>query len=73
MEFYCGVRLNKLLIEIKNPYAGKIPFRNGLPVSVRDGHGYGCHSMQAIAGRNQGLCAFETEEGIFTLRIVIPM
>lgn len=73
VEFYCGVRLNKLLIEIKNPYAGKIPFRNGLPVSVRDGHGYGCHSMQAIAGRNQGLCAFETEEGIFTLRIVIPM
>ena len=32
-ELYCGVRLDKLLIEIRNPYSGGIVFRDGLPVS----------------------------------------
>lgn len=73
VEFICGVRTDKLLIEIKNPYEGQILFRDGLPVSTREGHGYGCQSIRAIAGRNRGLCDFEAENGIFALRVVIPM
>lgn len=73
VEFYCEVRQNKLLLQIRNPYAGQVTVRDGIPVSGRDGHGYGCHSIQAIAQRNGGLCSFEATDGLFTLRVVIPL
>lgn len=72
-EFYCGVRLNKLLIEIRNPYAGRIPFRDGLPVSARPNHGRGCSSIRTIAQTRGGLCEFRAEEGIFTVRVALPV
>lgn len=72
-EFYCGVRLNKLLIEIRNPYAGRIPFRDGLPVSDRPNHGRGCSSIHTIAQTRGGLCEFRAEEGIFTVRVALPV
>ena len=73
IELYCGVRLNKLLIEIKNPYTGEIAIQDGLPVSGREGHGYGCRSIQSIAAQNGGLCTFDTEHGVFTLRVMLPL
>ena len=73
VELYCGVRLNKLLIEIKNPYAGQITMRDGLPVSGRDGHGYGFRSIRSIATQNRGLCTFDAEHGVFTLRVMLPL
>lgn len=73
VEFYCGVRLDKLLIEIKNPYAGQITFRNGLPVSSRPNHGHGCRSIHTISQTYRGLCEFKAEDGIFTLRAALPM
>ena len=73
VELYCGIRLNKLLIEIKNPYAGEIILRDGLPASNREGHGYGCRSIQSIAAQNGGLCAFDTEHSVFTLRVMLPL
>ena len=69
MEFYCGIRLDKLLIEIKNPYAGQIVFRDGLPVSARPNHGHGCRSIYTISHSCRGLA----EDGIFTLRAALPM
>ena len=73
MELYCDVRFKKLLIEIKNPYKGEIDFQNGLPVATGDGHGYGCLSIRTIAEQNGGLCSFETGDGIFTVRIILPL
>ena len=73
VEMHCGIRRNKLLIEIKNPYAGKITMRDDLPVSSREGHGYGCRSIRSIAIQNRGLCTFEAEHGVFTLRVMIPL
>ena len=72
VELYCGIRLNKLLIEIKNPYSGGITMRDGLPVSGREGHGYGCRSIWSIAAQNGGLCVFDAEHGVFTLRVMLP-
>lgn len=69
----CSIRAGKLLIEIMNPYAGTVVMRDGLPVSSREGHGYGCRSIQAIVERNHGMCEFKAERGIFTLRVVLPM
>ena len=73
VEFYCGVRLDKLLIEIRNPYAGQIPFRDGLPETTQAHHGYGCLSIRTIAQLHRGLCDFKAENGIFTLRVALPM
>lgn len=73
VEFYCEAKQNKLLIQIQNPYVGQVVMENGLPVSTRDGHGYGCHSIQAIVQRNGGLCSFEAKNGLFTLRLVLPL
>ena len=73
VEFYCGIRLDKLLIEIKNPYAGQIVFRDGLPVSARPNHGHGCRSIYTISQSCRGLCEFKAEDGIFTLRAALPM
>ena len=72
VEFYCGVRLDKLLIEIRNPHSGEIVFRDGLPVSDRPDHGYGCRSIRTITESYQGLCEFSAENGIFTLRVALP-
>ena len=73
VEFYCGVRLGKLLIEIRNPYAGQILFRDGLPAAVQQNHGHGCRSIQTIAQTHQGLCEFSAEGRIFTLRVALPV
>ena len=73
IKLYCGIQANKLLIEIQNPYAGEIMIQDGLPVSKREGHGYGCRSIQTIAMQYNGLCLFEAEQGVFTLRVVLPL
>ena len=72
MKFYCGVKRGKLLIEISNPYAGNIVMRDGLPVSEREGHGYGCRSICAIVRRMGGICLFEVENGVFIFRAALP-
>ena len=69
----CSVRAGKLLLEIRNPYAGTVELRDGLPVSRRTGHGYGCRSIRSIAEQYGGLCAFAADSGIFTLQVVLPM
>ena len=73
VTLYCGIRLGKLLIEVKNPYAGELAMQNGRPVSSRLGHGYGCRSIQTIAARSGGLCEFRAENGVFCLQIVLPV
>ena len=73
IKFYCKVKQNKLLIQIKNPYTGEIVMRDGLPVSSQEGHGYGCRSIQTITEQNRGICIFEAENGLFTLRVVMPI
>ncbi|MBQ4610466.1 MAG: GHKL domain-containing protein [Clostridia bacterium] len=73
VEFFSEIRHNKLLIEIKNPYSQEVIMENGIPLSSRPNHGYGCRSIKAIAERYRGLCAFEAAGGIFTLRVVLPV
>lgn len=73
VELFCGVRLDKLLIEIRNPYSGQVLFRDDLPAATQPGHGYGCRSIQAIAQNRRGLCDFSAEGEVFTLRVAIPL
>ena len=73
VEFFCNVKQNKIFIQIQNPYTGQVTIREGLPISERDGHGYGCYSIQTIAQRNGGLCSFEAKDGLFSLRLSLPL
>ena len=73
VEFYCGVRLGKLLIEIRNPYAGHILFRDGLPAATQQNHGHGCRSIYTLTQAHQGLCEFSAEGNIFMLRVALPI
>lgn len=73
VEFFCGIRAGKLLIEIKNPYSGQIVFQNDLPTSAQPGHGHGCRSIRAITQAHRGLCEFKTEDGVFILRVALPI
>ena len=71
--FSCYVRQGNIFMLIQNPYAGQVVIRDGLPVSSRVGHGYGCYSIQTITQRNGGLCSFEAENGVFSLRLSFPL
>ncbi len=73
VSLYCSVRLNKLLIEIKNPYSGLITIQDGLPITNRENHGHGCRSIRTITQKNNGICLFDAQNGIFTLCIALPM
>lgn len=67
------VRQSNLLLEIRNPYAGEVTMRDGLPVSARPGQHYGCRSIQSIAQKRRGVCSFTAQGGVFTLRVAIPL
>lgn len=73
VTFSCEVKRNNLLIEIRNPFDGTVRMENGIPQSGREGHGYGCRSMRNIVQQHHGHCLFDTENGVFTVRIVLPM
>ena len=72
VEFYCGVRQDKLLIEVRNPYTGQLLFRDGLPAADQPSHGHGCRSIHTITQTHQGMCEFSADNGIFTLRVALP-
>lgn len=73
IELHSSIRQDKLLIEIRNPYAGQVSYEDGMPVSDREGHGHGCRSIRSIAQQHRGVCLFEAEDGVFVLRVVLPM
>ncbi|MEG2660963.1 MAG: ATP-binding protein [Oscillospiraceae bacterium] len=69
----CSTSRNKLLIEIENAYMGEVQMSEGVPSSTEKGHGYGCKSMRSIAKKRNGFCTFAAADGIFTLRVVLPI
>ncbi len=69
----CQPHKDKLLIYISNPYRGTVTMREGLPESTQPQHGFGTKSIRMIAEKHNGYCAFESEEGLFTLKVVLPL
>ncbi len=73
VDFSCTLRRQNLLIEIQNAYVGEVDLQDGIPVSRRSGHGYGCRSISALVRQHGGLCKFQAEDGIFCLQAAMPM
>ncbi|MDD4493474.1 MAG: ATP-binding protein [Eubacteriales bacterium] len=69
----CQTHKGKLLILIENNFSGKITMVNGIPQSCNEGHGFGVKSMVMIAEKYNGYCSFTAADGVFTLKIVIPL
>ncbi len=62
-----------LLVLIENNYRGEIVLKGGLPQSSHEGHGYGTRSISAIADAHGGQAIFSAEDGVFTLKIMLPL
>ena len=69
----CQPHKDKLLIYISNPYRGAVTMREGLPQSAQPQHGFGAKSIKMIAEKHKGYCAFEAKDGLFTLKVVLPL
>jgi hypothetical protein len=73
--FHAIIVDDRLVISIENAYVGEIEMEGELPKSKKKeaGHGFGVKSMVDIVERHDGLYSFETEGGIFILRLMIPL
>ena len=67
----CNQYAGKTVVQIKNSYAGRIAFADGLPKSASEGHGLGTRSIVAIAESHGGVADFSAADGVFTLRAVL--
>jgi two-component system sensor histidine kinase AgrC len=63
----------KLLISITNPYTGSVVMKGGFPLPASEGHGYGTRNIAAITDAHGGQAIFSTEDGVFTLQIMLPL
>lgn len=67
---------SQLIVEVSNPYGEKIELspQTGLPVSERgEGHGYGLRSVRSFAEKNGALFSYDTEDGVFSVRLLFPL
>ena len=61
----------KLLLSVKNPYGKSPVFINGLPVSDKEGHGFGTQSIRYMTEKLGGKCQFILQNNMFVLRVVL--
>jgi len=61
----------KLYLEVQNSCETSVSFQNGIPLSTRSGHGYGCKSIVYITEKYHGICSFELQENIFVTRVIL--
>ena len=61
----------KLLLSVKNPVAQPVSFSDGIPVSGKNGHGYGTQSIRYLTERLGGNCQFSLQDDTFILRVIL--
>ncbi len=59
----------RVFLEIINPCAGAVHFKDGRPVTEEEGHGFGVRSICAVVEKYGGLYNFEYADGKFILRL----
>lgn len=73
VAFWSAVHQEKLLLSVENPYGGQVTMQDGLPRAAREGHGYGVRSIAAIAETHGGQALFSADDGVFSLKVVLPL
>ena len=61
----------KTLLCVKNACAKMPVFEDGVPISTREGHGFGVTSIQCATEKLGGNYQFSVEGDIFVLRVVV--
>ena len=63
----------KLLLSVKNPFVETISMdpAKGIPMSAKEGHGYGTQSILYLTEKLGGRCQFSVQNNIFVLRVVL--
>lgn len=62
---------SKLLLCIKNTFAEKPEFKNGVPQTREQGHGFGTQSIQYAVEKLKGNCRFSVEGNLFVLQVIL--
>lgn len=63
---------SQYLLEIANTYTGTVQFDSkGIPVSAREGHGYGTRSIESFVQRYKGYLNFDAVDGWFRMRVIL--
>lgn len=61
----------KLLLSVKNTTTQVPVFVDGLPITTKDGHGYGSQSIRYMTERLGGNYQFKVQNNIFSVRVII--
>ena len=65
------------VLQIENCYEGVIRMKDGLPATSKTSevgwHGFGMKSMQGTAEKYGGVMDIRTDNGVFLLRITLPL
>ena len=61
----------RTLLSIKNQFRDRPVIVDGMPVSGKEGHGYGTQSIRWLTERVGGNCQFIVQNEVFILRVVI--
>lgn len=69
----CRINKGNLLILIENTFRGEVRIIDGLPHTLREGHGFGVKSIAMLVDRHKGYYSFSADEGLFSLKIVLPL
>lgn len=72
---FCSILLRydrgRLYLEVQNSCEDAVSFQDGIPLSDRSGHGYGCKSIEYITEKYNGICSFELQKNIFVTRVIL--
>lgn len=63
----------QFFLEIKNSVKNEVCFKEGLPVSTKQGGGTGSKSIMRIVSEHNGMCRFKQEKNEFVVQIVLPL
>lgn len=63
----------KLIFSVDNSCDNRIQVIGNSPKISKEGHGYGTRSIMTIANEHNGMAVFQSENGMFSLMVTIPL
>lgn len=67
----CNHKNHKLFIEVANSFAGEVLFKNELPVTEKENHGFGTKSIVTTVQKYKGVYSFSAINGIFKMNAIL--
>lgn len=73
VSIYSKVSNDRLLMEIRNTFSGKVKWTESGLTTTKDGGGIGLRSVRHILSRHKGLLQQEESGNIFISRVIMPI